>query len=344
MGTTADKLAKLAETKEAIRTAIENKGVAVADSEPFSAYPERINSISSGGVGKSMLNINITLDGAVNAITEGATITITNNATGEVVERVWEGSTIQIVVESLSEYSIKCSKITNYSSPKKVTFIPANGVSYDYTFDYITPPLGVYLLNTDDELIAPDDWKTSYECVGVYVGYGESTILPYKSYVLAPEVISITDYAVNTEPRYNMIRKGMANAATAEYGGALFNQNNAGLSNTKYMVDNYSGTFAEAWNYRFRHGAQGFVPSAYEIREIIARNKTALLAAYGKLGVDIPYTITYSDINDWMVSMIQSSTPASIAIEGLSISSYGWVYADSIVGNDATTTIPFSAY
>lgn len=51
MGTTADKLATLAATKEAIRTAINDKGVEVSTSEPFASYPEKIASIKSGGGG-----------------------------------------------------------------------------------------------------------------------------------------------------------------------------------------------------------------------------------------------------------------------------------------------------
>ncbi len=49
MGTTTDKLNKLLQTKEAIKTAIIGKNVAVADSDPFSSYPSKINEISTGG-------------------------------------------------------------------------------------------------------------------------------------------------------------------------------------------------------------------------------------------------------------------------------------------------------
>lgn len=46
MGTVADKLNKLIETKEAIKTSIQNKGVEVLDTDPFASYPEKIDSIS----------------------------------------------------------------------------------------------------------------------------------------------------------------------------------------------------------------------------------------------------------------------------------------------------------
>ena len=51
MGTTADKLNKLEETKAAIKTAITNKGVEVSDSDTFASYADKINSIPTGGGG-----------------------------------------------------------------------------------------------------------------------------------------------------------------------------------------------------------------------------------------------------------------------------------------------------
>lgn len=48
MGTIMRKLGRALETKEAIRQAIIGKGQAVADTDPFSAYPEKISAIETG--------------------------------------------------------------------------------------------------------------------------------------------------------------------------------------------------------------------------------------------------------------------------------------------------------
>lgn len=48
MGTIADKLNLLLNTKAAIKAAIIGKGQTVADSDPFSAYPEKIQAIETG--------------------------------------------------------------------------------------------------------------------------------------------------------------------------------------------------------------------------------------------------------------------------------------------------------
>ena len=51
MGTTADKLNKVLETKEAIRTAINNKGGALTETDTFASYATAIDNIQSGGGG-----------------------------------------------------------------------------------------------------------------------------------------------------------------------------------------------------------------------------------------------------------------------------------------------------
>ena len=49
LGTIAEKLLYLAETKELIRQAIIDKGVGVETSDPFRVYPDKIKEIKSGG-------------------------------------------------------------------------------------------------------------------------------------------------------------------------------------------------------------------------------------------------------------------------------------------------------
>ena len=49
MGTTAQKLNKILETKEAIRTAINNKGGTLTTTDTYASYPSAIDSLPSGG-------------------------------------------------------------------------------------------------------------------------------------------------------------------------------------------------------------------------------------------------------------------------------------------------------
>lgn len=49
MGTVAEKLAKVLETKAALRAAIREKGVEVTGDDPFSTYPDKVRAIAGGG-------------------------------------------------------------------------------------------------------------------------------------------------------------------------------------------------------------------------------------------------------------------------------------------------------
>ena len=98
MGTTADKLNKVLQTKEAIRTAINNKGGTLTTSDKFSDYATAIDNIQSGsanepititqngtytapdGVGYSPINVNVP-----SKEEETKSITITENGTTTVL-------------------------------------------------------------------------------------------------------------------------------------------------------------------------------------------------------------------------------------------------------------------
>lgn len=310
----------------------------------------KTNALLKMGGGSALVNINLTLDGATNTITNGAKITITNNATGEEIVKTWEGDMIQVQIDGMTEYTIKCSKITGYTSPKKVVFISSNDVTYDYTFNYITPPVGVYLLTTDDELIAPSKWKSSYDCVGVYIGRSDAGDLPYKNYVLAPEIVDIATFTL-TSSNFNAIVQKMAEEATSEYGNryeSIGACNYCGYTNSRYAAR--AGVFLEAWNYDFKNGAQAFVPALFEVK-LLAENYAAIYNAYSAIGVTVPYTVNYYDYYNWRVQTIQSTTPVmeSVTLGSTTRYLYGWGYRvddgswDSVAFN-VTTTIPFSAY
>lgn len=59
MATIAEQLTSLANTKTAIKDAIVAKGVTVADTDPFSAYPDKIGQISGGGAPATKFGVSI---------------------------------------------------------------------------------------------------------------------------------------------------------------------------------------------------------------------------------------------------------------------------------------------
>lgn len=79
MGTVAEKLEYLNETKTAIRTAIEGKGQTVADSDTFRSYADKIGAISTSD--SAAPTVNISSAGKVTATSSGGTTTKTLSST-----------------------------------------------------------------------------------------------------------------------------------------------------------------------------------------------------------------------------------------------------------------------
>lgn len=68
MGTTADKLNKVLETKEAIRTAINSKGGTLTETDTFASYATAIDNIQSGGKEEETKSITITENGTTTVL------------------------------------------------------------------------------------------------------------------------------------------------------------------------------------------------------------------------------------------------------------------------------------
>ena len=79
MGTLADKLQYLKDTKDAIMNAIIEKGVEITSSDTFRSYADKIKSIVAGGGGGIICNINYGgYNTVINNVKNNIKITIEN--------------------------------------------------------------------------------------------------------------------------------------------------------------------------------------------------------------------------------------------------------------------------
>ena len=121
MGSIADKLSKLMETKSAIKSAITTKGVTVSDSDPFSSYAGKIAQIEGGGGGE-----------AISALIEGTITDYSGNETS-IRERCFYGCNNLVSAnfpnaKSIGSYSFSyCDSLGSLSLPL-VTIIPDYGI------------------------------------------------------------------------------------------------------------------------------------------------------------------------------------------------------------------------
>lgn len=73
MATIAEQLTSLANTKAAIKQSIIDKGVSVADTDPFSAYPAKIGQISGGG-GAPATKFGVSIDNLLGNVDENGVL------------------------------------------------------------------------------------------------------------------------------------------------------------------------------------------------------------------------------------------------------------------------------
>ena len=121
MGTTVDKLNKLKTTKEAIRTAINNKGGTLTTTDKFSDYATAINNIQSGSTNES---ITITENGIFTA-PEGVgyspiTVNVPQTAKSETVKNLLDATKSAMYL--FSNYSgTSINGLISYNDTSKVT-------------------------------------------------------------------------------------------------------------------------------------------------------------------------------------------------------------------------------
>lgn len=96
MGTIAEKLAYLQETKEAVKYALIDMGVEVADDEPFYNYPDLIYAIPTSGIPEGVCKITVeSSDASLGTVSPGGyvsknmDVTICATELGDSVFKEW---------------------------------------------------------------------------------------------------------------------------------------------------------------------------------------------------------------------------------------------------------------
>lgn len=113
MGTTAQKLNKILETKEAIRTAINNKGGTLTTTDTFASYPSAIDSLPSGGGDplKEYLDETRNAKGLFCGLYDGESLTWYDNLTNERLQKILSYDTTSNVT-NMSYMFYYCTKLT----------------------------------------------------------------------------------------------------------------------------------------------------------------------------------------------------------------------------------------
>ena len=173
MGTTAQKLNKILETKEAIRTAINNKGGTLTTTDTFASYPTAIDSLPSGGGG----SLKTLLDATKSAY---------------YLFNEYKGTSVNDLI-SFSDTSEVTNMSYMFNNCKNLTTIPQLDTSKVTTMSNMFR--GCYHLTTIPQLDTSNVKEMSYMC---YDCHNLTTISLYTSKVTTMSLMFYNCYILKT--------------------------------------------------------------------------------------------------------------------------------------------------
>lgn len=187
----------------------------------------------------------------------GATITVKSGDT-TVSTQTWQGTPIKVEVPCDKDVTIEAATVKMYMKPKVLKYVPSPLYNREVTFTYKALELGVFIIDTNDNLINKDSWSPTTqqttvgvalitEKVAIVISTGLHTDLCWsKTYQLVGGVTTTTDSTV----------------AATDY---------KGKANTEAIVKALGQNAPAAYycsNYTFKNGKKGYLMAAGEAQEI----------------------------------------------------------------------------
>ena len=257
MGTTADKLAKLAETKEAIRIAINDKGVEVSEAEPFASYPAKIAIIETDSAPKVEVIIECNLsDVEFKVEYMNSSIQQDNVIVGVGTHELPIVTAYPVTVTALTIKS-------GYGIPNKKT----KSVMYDKVFNMEYFGTGQYIQADDMNLYTYDEWnggeKNNHKSVNLVIIRSDRTIC-YPTYGMYETNGFICEDTVYSKT--DTLIEGIV--TTSEYITAVSDYD--GLGNTIKIIEqlgiDQSPAAAKCVSLVNQFGVPGYFPSLGELK------------------------------------------------------------------------------
>lgn len=187
----------------------------------------------------------------------GAKVTVKSGDT-TVSTQTWQGTPINVKVPCDKEVTIEAATVKMYVKPKVLKYVPSPLYNREVTLTYKALELGVFIVDTNDNLINKDSWSPTMkettvgvalitEKVAIVISTGLHTGLCWsKTNQLVGGVTTTTDRTV-TETDY----KGKANTEAI----------------VKALGQNAPAAYYCS-NYTFKNGKKGYLMAAGELNEI----------------------------------------------------------------------------
>ena len=206
----------------------------------------------------------------------GVIVTVKNTMTNETQTQTWKGTPLVFKIPAVNTYTVSVSDITFYITPETQSYLAGVGTSRNVVLTYKYHHMGIYILDTDNNLITTEKWDTANnsKAVGIYVGTENS------KFVIAP--------THNKRKRWQWGGYGehIPGVVTTEI-YVTANKDYAGEANTDKIIAQLGTGNAPAAeycrSYTFKNGKKGYLWSLGEAQDAY-NNKEAIDAALKKIG------------------------------------------------------------
>lgn len=214
--------------------------------------------------------VTVTVNADNSASVNGQQVTINNQ------QYNYSGSPISVKIPFGTSYSVSVNAKSGYTTPSAQQFT-ANQATRAVTMTYLEIKRGIFILDTDGNLIKSSEWNTGNNSKAV----GVAVLSDNCEFVIAPEQNSST-LMWSKGGSYNSV-----SGVTTTTDTSTAKKDYRGVQNSAAIVSMYgeSTNYAAGWcqNYTFKNGKKGYLGSCGEWQEAY-NNKSEIDACMSLIG------------------------------------------------------------
>lgn len=187
----------------------------------------------------------------------GATVTVKSGDT-TVSTQTWQGTPINVKVPCDKDVTIEAAVVKMYVKPKALKYVPSPLYNREVTFTYKALELGVFIIDTNDNLLNKDSWSPTMQQTTV----GIALITEKVAIVISTGLTSDLCWSKTNQLVGGVTTTTDNTVAATDY---------KGKANTEAIVKALGQNAPAAYycsNYTFKNGKKGYLMAAGEAQEI----------------------------------------------------------------------------
>ncbi len=187
----------------------------------------------------------------------GATITVKSGDT-TVSTQTWQGTPINVKVPCDKDVTIEAATVKMYMKPQVLKYVPSPLYNREVTFTYKALKLGVFIIDTNDNLINKDSWSPTMQETTVGVA------------LITEKVAIVISTGLHTNLCWSKTNQ-LVGGVTTTTDSTVAATDYKGKANTEAIVKALGQNAQAAYycsNYTFKNGKKGYLMAAGESYEI----------------------------------------------------------------------------